>query len=452
MDITNIIHKIDYNISNQILENNNIFFKINIDEIIHITKTNLLDCLSLLDNIFLSRLYDESNNYQISKYHKENLITHLYCVAICCYLLSEKFNLDKNFAFKLGFFHDIGKLYAKKTIISKKKIINNYNGHSQIGEYICNYLNLEKEIIWCTSNHMCSCSHHRNLNKNFDLSSSYQILSFNNSLDINISNYINALGCLIMADELGRLGNTLSDYNLLLTHSNEWINLMNQKINSYNYVKKSVQTISKLHPDNSIIINMFGHCGFGKSTCTQIIYNELTKLGIKCEYTDQNNFYYKVYSEKCNIPIEQLSLEQYSQIYKYISDNELKNLVQNEWVNSLNNILGSDSKVKIIDSVQLMYPHFWKYTLNLLSPDAKSTYYSSLKIGFYGFPQSILLKEYKPKTGNYEVLPREPNDSYTYPDLNSELKNEDYFSPNNIDIAYGTINPIINTINNYIFF
>lgn len=452
MNISNIIKKIDYDILNQILGYNITFFNVDINQVIEITNKNLLDCLTLLanNNFFLIRLFEESDSHQTTKYHKENLITHLYCVGIYCYLLSDKFNLDKNFAFKLGFFHDIGKLYAKKTIISKKKIINNYNGHSQIGEYINNFLNLEKEIIWCTSNHMCSCSHHRNLNKHFDLSSSYQLLSFDSSQNINILNYINSLGCLMMADDLGRLGNTQSDFNKLLTHTNEWINLINEKINSLNHIKKSVEIICKLHPDNSIIINMFGHSGFGKSTCTGILCNELAKLGITCEYAERDNCYYKVYSEKNSIPMEQLGPDQYSQIYNYITDNELKNLVQNEWVSSLNNILDSDSKVKIIDSVQLMYPNAWESTLNLLSPDAKSTYYSSFKLGFYGFPQYILEREYIPKTGNYEILPREPNDSYTYPNLNSELNDEENFSSSSVDIAYGTISPIINTINNYI--
>lgn len=66
----------------------------------------------------------ESEEYTQTKYHQENLITHLYCVGLICALFSDKFNLEPDFAFMLGFFHDIGKPWAKKYIQTKKK--NNF--------------------------------------------------------------------------------------------------------------------------------------------------------------------------------------------------------------------------------------------------------------------------------------------------------------------------------------
>ncbi len=443
-------------IVNSVIESTEILKKFNFGEVITNTKVIYEECMFLLkkNEKIYSQVIFESQNSLKTKYHKENLLTHLFCVGTFSYIIADLFDIDKNYAFKLGFFHDIGKPWAKKIIVNKNKTINNYNAHPQIGEHICKYLGLDKEIIWCTSHHMCSCSHHRNYNKNYELSIDYQLLSFDyNELDKkNITKYINSLACLMLADDLGRLGDTPVNFNDLYGNVIFWKELVfKEKINTHNFIKKSVESICKLHPDNSIIINMYGHSGFGKSTCTKILYDKLTKLGISCEIAERDPCYYKVYSDVTGIPLESLeySVPLYQEIYKFITDNELKIKVQNEWINRLNQILDSDSKVKIIDSVQLMYPGAWESTITSLSEDAKSTYHSSLKLGYYGFPQSILEREYIPKTGSYEIIPREPNDSFTWPTLNSELSEDKHFSPNNIDISYGTISPIINTITNY---
>ncbi len=452
----NLTTLIDYELIKNLYESYSGPKDLEFNDIIKITNLIFNECIGVFSDKpkILEQFILETSTHIKTKFHHENLITHLYGVGLFSYLVADNFDIDKNLAFKIGFFHDIGKPWAKKIIVSKNKTINNYNGHPQIGEFICDYLGLDNVITWCASYHMCSCSHHRNIGKHFNLSSSYQFISFDHdNIDKkHITKYINSLACLMLADELGRLGDTPSDFNKLIENVMYWKDLfVHEKFNSYNSLKQSVEIICKLHADNSIIINMYGHSGFGKSTATKILFDKLSKFGLKCEVAERDLCYYKVYSDITNIPLETIeySVPQYQEIYKYITDNDLKIKVQNEWVKRLNQILDSDSKVKIIDSVQLMYPGAWEATISSLSEDAKSTYHSSLKLGYYGFPQSILERDYTPKTGVYEVLPREPNDGFTWPTLNSELSDDKSFSPDQIDIAYGTIDPIINTITNY---
>lgn len=120
-----------------------------------------------------------------------------------------------------------------------------------------------------------------------------------------------------------------------------------------------------------------------------------------------------------------------------------------DWVNQLNQILDSDSKVKIIDTVQLMYPSAWNSTLTSLNPDAYSVWKSSLKLGYYGFPQSEYDRVFEPKTGKYELIPRPVGDGFEWPNMNSELDQSHNFNPDLIDIAYGGINFLINSVINY---
>ena len=77
-----------------------------------------LDILNINKKIY-ENLYQESKNFLETKYHSENLITHLYTVGYLCAIFSSKFNIDEEYAFKLGFFHDIGKPFAKKMISTK---------------------------------------------------------------------------------------------------------------------------------------------------------------------------------------------------------------------------------------------------------------------------------------------------------------------------------------------
>jgi hypothetical protein len=403
----------------------------------------------------IARFVEESTVYDETKYHKENLITHLYCVGWICALFAIKFGLEPGFAFRLGFFHDIGKPWAKKYIQTKNMLISKSKGHAQVGENICCELGLDNKISWCVSNHMCSCCHENNSSTHWEYINSLQIISFSKSIVLSdkteLFEYANCLACLMIGDDLGRLGDVGKNYSNVITHSNVWLSwFKEQAMETHNPIKYSVKNLSSLHPDNSIIIQMYGHSGFGKSTTVKQITCKLDDLGIDWEYAERDRSYYNVYALTNNMVVnEVIDTINYADVYEYVQTNELKTLVQMDWVNQLNTILDSDTKVKIIDTVQLMYPNAWESTLNSLNPDALSVHKSSLKIGYYGFPQSEYGREYVPKTGSYQLIPRDKSDGFTWPNLNSELEKNQEFSPNLIDVGYGSAEPIINSIINY---
>lgn len=123
--MNNLVELINYQHVNNIINNYNFEdLDLNIIEISQIDKY-LHPCLDILNNNkkIYDSLYHESKDFLVTKYHAENLITHLYTVGYLCAILSSKFNIDEEYAFKLGFFHDIGKPFAKKIIASKKKIL-----------------------------------------------------------------------------------------------------------------------------------------------------------------------------------------------------------------------------------------------------------------------------------------------------------------------------------------
>lgn len=417
-----------------------------------------VDCIEILETKpkLIKRFIDESSKFDITKYHKENLITHLYCVGWICSLFADKFELNPEFAFKLGFFHDIGKPWAKKIIQTKKKTISNSKGHAQVGENICQELGLDKKISWCTSNHMCSCCHENNTMLHWKYTNSVQLISFNKYIiqqnKKELIEYANSLACLMLADDLGRLGEINKNYLNVINHSENWLNWFKQQITQeHNIIKYSVNNLTSLHPDNSIIIQMYGHSGFGKTTAVKEITEILDKNNISWECAERDKSYYNIYSKVNKLNINEIiNTINYSEVYNFIQTNDLKKDVQTDWINQLNSILDSNSKVKIIDSVQLMYPSAWESTLNSLNYDAQSVHKLSLKIGYYGFPQSEYGRDYIPKTGTYQLIPREKNDAFTWPNINSELDKDHPFNQNLIDVAYGTIEPIINSIINYI--
>lgn len=401
------------------------------------------------------KLIEESTTHYETKYHKENLITHLYCVGWICCLFANKFNLMPEYAFQLGFFHDIGKPWAKKTIQTKKKIISNSKGHAQIGENICQELKLDKKICWCVSNHMCSCCHQNDSSVHWNYINSLQLISFDKNIVLGDKNklfeYANSLACLMIGDDLGRLGEIEKNYFEIISHSEKWLHWFKQQNDSLeNPLKQSVKMLSSLHPDNSIIIQIYGHSGFGKSTMVKELISKLDELEITWDYAERDKSYYNIYSLFNDVDIEEtIKTCDYKVVYEYIQLNELKKNVQQDWIEQLNRTLDSDSKVKIIDSVQLMYPNIWNSTLNSLNNDALAIHKSSLKIGYYGFPLSEYGIDYKPKTGSYQLIPRENNDAFTRPNINSEFDKLQKFDPNIIDVGYGRIEPITNTIINF---
>ena len=416
-----------------------------------------LNCIEIIKSKpkLITRFVEESTVYDETKYHKENLITHLYCVGWICVLFSAKYKLDPVFAFKLGFFHDIGKPWAKKYIQKKKKLISNSKGHAQVGENICCELGLDSIISWCVSNHMCSCCHENNLSTHWEYVYSLQTISHPKSIVLGdktkLFEYANSLACLMIGDDMGRLGDVGKNYSNIISHSELWVSwFKEQTIETHNPIKCSVKNLCSLHPDNSIIIQMYGHSGFGKSTTVKKITHKLDELGIDWKHVERDRSYYNVYAQTNNMDVDEaIDTIDYIDVYEFVQANELKAKVQLDWVNQLNQILDSDSKVKIIDTVQLMYPSDWESTINSLNPDAQSVHKSSFKIGYYGFPQSEYGREYVPKTGSYQLIPRDKSDTFTWPNINTELDKNQQFSPNLIDVGYGNIERVINSIINY---
>ena len=420
----------------------------------------LLNCIQVIKAKpkLLDKFIEESIGCVETKYHKENLITHLYCVGWICCLFADKFDLDPEYAFKLGFFHDIGKPWAKKYIQTKKKIISTSKAHAQIGENIGTELGLDSKICWCIGNHMCSCCHENNSNSHWEYVGSLQCLSFNPKLpNTEIIKYANSLACLMIGDDLGRLGDQEKNIPNIISHSDSWLDWFKNYIEKFNPVKHSVNFLSTLHPDNSIIVQMYGHSGFGKSTCVKNLISILDSYNISWEFAERDKSYYNVYQQETGTELlvndNIVNHNEYKMVYEYIETNELKYKVQQDWVQQLNAILDSNSKVKIIDTVQLMYPKSWDSTLESLDPDAYSVWVSSIKFGFYGFPQYLYGHEFIPKTGKYELIPRGVSggvsDGLTWPNINSELDKSQKFNPVLIDIGYGSIELLANSICNY---
>jgi len=307
---------------------------------------------------------------------------------------------------------------------------------------------------------MCSCCHENNSRVHWEYNKALQYISLYSqelasddiSTKVNkIMEYANSLACLMIGDDLGRLDDVSKNYSNVISHSENWLSWFKDSISyEFNLVKHYVKTLSSLHPDNSIIIQMYGHSGFGKSTTAKNIISKLNDLGIKWEYAERDKSYYNIYAQSNNMNIsDAINNVDYKIVYEYIQSNDLKQLVQLDWVNQLNQILGTDSKVKIIDTVQLMYSNAWNSTLSSLNPDAYSVWKSSLKLGYYGFPQSEYGRKFEPKTGKYELIPRPDGDGFEWPNINSELGVGQKFNPDIIDIGYGGIEFLINSVINY---
>lgn len=444
---------INNNICKEIIYDSDLNKYVNIESIpINKIDEYFLQCIDLLKT--KPKLYEQFIKESIeninTKYHKENLITHLYCVGWICSLFSNKYNLDSQYAYKLGFFHDIGKPWAKKYIQTKKKIISNSKGHSQIGENICWELGLDKKICWCVSNHMCSCCHENNSELQWEYVGSLQCISLEQNLtNKEILEYANSLACLMIGDNIGRIGEIEKNIENIISHSKNWLKWFNKYIENYNRNKNSVKFLTNLHSDNSIIVQTYGHSGFGKSTGIKNLIEKLNEYNITWELASRDQSYYNIYFEETGIDLEISNNSNYIKMYDYIELNDLKKKVQLDWIKQLNSILESDSKVKIIDTVQLIYPKSWESTLNSLDSDSYSVWKSSLKLGYYGFPQSLYGIEFEPKTKIHQLIPRDITDGLTWPNINSELDERQEFNPEIIDIGYGSIEFLSNTIINY---
>lgn len=398
----------------------------------------------------LPQILEEISLHTKTKYHQENWITHAYCVGYITSHFASNFNIGSEYAFELGFFHDIGKPWAKQFINIKNKSFINYKGHAQIGQHIANYLNLPSSSLWAIGNHMCSCAHHGNLDNNFALCSSYQQISWNDQTDYML--YINSLACLMLGDQLGRIivNDIAMNPEILLSHSYKWRNMFIKKINNDTNLGSTTRILKSLYSSPIIIIHMLGHSGFGKSTTANILINKFKSTN-NISYIERDECYYNVYAANNNISKSEAKEIPYNKIHTSVINSLYKSQVQENWTQNLNLGLESGAQIIIIDSVQIIYPYSWNQTINSLSSIAKEIYQSSFKLAYYGFPLHLLDINYEPKTLTYQNIPRSITDNLQWPILNSELINDtNKISSTNIDVGYGIIEPIINIITNYL--
>lgn len=135
-----------------------------------------------------------------------------------------------------------------------------------------------------------------------------------------IMDYANSLACLMIGDDLGRLGDVSKNYSSVISHSVQWLSWFKDSISSeFNPVKHSVKKLCSLHPDNSIIIQMYGHSGFGKSTTVKNIISKLNDVGIEWEYAERDKSYYNVYVRTNKIDVSDVIRDvNYKDVYEYI--------------------------------------------------------------------------------------------------------------------------------------
>lgn len=388
----------------------------------YVNPSNHLD--KTLIKLPMNVIMDEINDTHQSKYHKEDWLTHAFCVGSIMEHYSDRFNVAPDIAFETGFFHDIGKGKAKKVICGRKKTIINYNGHAQFGEKIGISIGLSESQLWAISNHMCSCAHGKNIEHNFELSSCYQALSFDESIDMNVC--INLLACLILADSLGRIGDDMIDPATHIDNMSFWLSKMNKLISKgfSEMMNDRLKWISSKRQSLTTIVLLIG-CSLNDPEVLPLKkYLDSRSVDYNDKYICRNDFYKKAYEElhstETDLDLDDLKL----------ALNDHRELVQKYWINSLNqNLVTAD--MLIIETSQFMFPKAWEGTIKSLDMDALTAYSTGFKIAYYG---------------SNLVLPITDNHSMFFPQLNSE---SDSFKSDNIDVAYGRIEPVIRTLTNY---
>ena len=364
-----------------------------------------------------------------TKYHHETLLEHLLECAKNCKRLASQFNVPEDLGYLIGLLHDIGKPFTR--VQFKKKAI--YQGHAQIGSYLIsripNISNEYKEILmWTTDNHMCCCSHQKDLGILTQFKGLFGLILPENNKDL----CIRALALLYVGDSISRITDETEKINEdeCIKHSKEFIEKMIDLNNNNENVRKIC--IQKKCINDKIVIHPLGTSGCGKSTFAKNLYLKLNG----CSIIERDNCYYEIAKNNGLIG------ENYQNTYNFVSELDGgKEQVQKLFVKQLSDALeDSEKKIIIIDTMQTLFGPAWKGTIESLTEDAKSNYSSSLKIGVYLFPQNYY-SEFIPKTGVYSNYPPE---KAIFPKTNLETGQWDP-----IELDFGTGNTsLINTICN----
>jgi hypothetical protein len=332
-----------------------------------------------------------------TKYHHETLLEHLLECADNCKRLSSQFNVPEDLGYLIGLFHDIGKPFTR--VQFKKKMRFMYQGHAQVGSYLISRIpNISKEykeiLMWITDNHMCCCSHQKDLNILTQFKGLFGLIIPEKNKEL----CIRALALLYVGDSISRITDESEKVNedLCIKHSMEFIDKMKDINNNKENIRKIC--IQKKCINDKIVIHSLGTTGCGKSTFSKNLVSQLNGGYI----IERDNCYYEIAKNNGLIG------ENYQNTYNFVSELEDgKEQVQKLFVKQLSDALeDSDKKIIVIDTMQTLFGPAWKRTIDSLTEDAKNNYSSSLKIGVYLFPQNYF-SEFTPKTGIFSYYPPE---------------------------------------------
>ncbi len=397
-------------------------------------------------------LIKENIEHKQTKSHKEGLLDHLVTCAHTCEELSQQFGVDSNVAYYTGLLHDIGKPFVKKTLKKGQKEKCIFVGHAQVGSClishllelkIANFENIEEKykqsILWCIDNHMCCCAHQatdviisRYINHLF--------FTLNGDKETNIYT-IRLACCLFASDCLSRITDKQVDINEKEKMIENSFRLMQRLIHDYEHFSQH-EIVSSLcnqrHISNDkIIIMMYGLSGCGKTTKTNQIINSLNQF--KTIHLERDSCLYYVAKNYLNIDVKQHS---YLEIYNKVGEANLREQVQQEWINKCIDALEDKSiQVVIIDSVQTLFPKAWTNTIQSLTETARATYASSLKVGCYCFPLHQLGFNTTSKIEKQSLYPLTFDNGLFFPNINFEVGQNDNMS---IDFGTGLVDQIIN--------
>ena len=377
-----------------------------------------------------------SQEHKITKYHEENLYTHLFWVATKCKELAPTFDVNPNDAFWLGFLHDIGKSLARHQV--QKHFI--YTGHAQLGARIVENMFLKETkspcehknaVLWAIDNHMCACC------KNVDdttLVEKYKSLLWISAPKGEEEMCLRFLLLLQVADEVGKQSSFKKKEEASIIQANRIFKMMLPYVCD---TQKHVWDICQLRKSDSsqIIIVPLGLSGSGKSSlCKKIQMSSNYKVGL----VERDQCYFQIALENGFIADE---LSTYKDYYTFVQTLEKgKEMVQKRWVKMVDEILlDKSNKIILIDSVQPTFRHAWKRTLDQLSEEARLCWNHIFKMAVYLVPIHQLGFNVESKIGSYQSLPS-TDPSLFWPMLNVETGQTNL---QNFDIGTGQINRVL---------
>ncbi len=326
-------------------------------------------------------IIDDHQRHQSTKWHREPLLVHLLATGIHSYQYALATALDPIDAFYAGFFHDIGKPFAR---VDRKKYTF-YTGHASLGAHLLE-TTLKKvdserawnDIAWVCNHHMCSCTSEQ----------SAALVSLSQPSD----NAIQLLSVVRLADQTSRISDQVEVEVPPFTLPS---------------VEDAITTLchTKHMTNSSIIVVMLGPSGSGKSTMTEYLKTVCHQHSWSVISVERDQSLETVHRHLFSkTAAHTVMYEATGQYTCPLSGKSGRQFVQEQWIQDLSDALETLTQVIIIDSVQPLFMP-WKTTLESLSEDAQYRWMQTLKVGYYAFPQHWLGVSYTPKTGEYAMYP-----------------------------------------------